>query len=302
MVLENFDAVLKKAKAVKRMRRAAVAGAADTHVIEAVLSAQKLGIAEPVLIGDKIRITELLLAQGVEAKRFSILDAQSPAQCGEMAVAQVKAGNADFIMKGMLETRDVLKPLVNKENRLHTGKTMSHVSFFEIPGVKKLMTITDGGMVINPTLAEKRDIINNAVALLCAIGYKSPSVAVLCAVETVSPKMVETTDAQALVEMNRTGEIPNCAVVGPISYDLVMSREIAQIKRYDCPHCGDFDILVVPTMACGNILGKSWVVTAGAAMAGLIVGAKVPVVLNSRGSSSVEKLYSMALAAIVSSE
>lgn len=302
MVLENFGAVLKKAKSAKRMRRVAVAGAADAHVIEAVLSAQKLGIAEPVLIGDKARIAGLLLAQGVDADGFSILDAQSPAQCGEAAVAQVKAGGADFIMKGMLETRDVLKPLVKRENQLHTGRTMSHVGFFEIPGAKKLMIITDGGMVINPTLAEKRDIINNAAALLCDIGYQNPSVAVLCAVETVNPKMVETTDAQALVEMNRAGEIPDCTVVGPISYDLVMSREIARIKRYDGPHCGDFDILITPTMTCGNILAKSWVVTAGAAMAGLIVGAKVPVVLNSRGSTSAEKLYSMALAAIVSSE
>ncbi len=300
--MKNFDAVLKRAKATGRTRRVAVAGAADAHVIEAVLSAKNLGIAEPVLIGDKAQIHTLLTAHGVDAEKLSIIEAQSPSQCGEVAVAQIKAGRADFIVKGMVETRDVLKPLVNKENQLNTGRTMSHVGFFEIPGAKKLMIITDGGMLINPTLTEKRDIINNAVSLLCAIGYKSPSVAVLCAVETVDPKMVETTDAQALVAMNRAGEIPNCTVVGPISYDLVMSREIAQIKRYDCPYCGDFDILVAPTMACGNILAKSWILTAGADMAGLIVGAKVPVVLNSRGSSATEKLYSMALAAIASPE
>lgn len=302
MVLENFDAVLKRAGDAGRTRRVAVAGAADAHVIEAVLKAQALGIAQPVLIGDTAQIRALLITQGVDAEKFVIVDAQSPVQCGELAVAQVKAGGADFIMKGMLETRDLLKPLVNKENQLHTGRTMSHVGFFEIPGAKKLMIITDGGMLINPTLTEKRDIINNAVALLRAAGYQSPNVAVLCAVETVNPKMVETTDAQALVEMNRAGEIPNCTVVGPISYDLVMSREIAQLKRYDCPHCGDFDILIAPTMACGNILAKSWMVTAGAEMAGLIAGAKVPVVLNSRGSSATEKLYSMALAAVASPE
>lgn len=302
MVLKNFDAVLKRAKAAGRTRRVAVAGAADAHVIDAALSAQNLGIAEPVLIGDKAQINTLLTARGVNSEVFSMIDAQSPTQCGEEAVAQIKVGSADFIMKGMVETRDVLKPLVHKENQLNTGRTMSHVGFFEIPGAKKLMIITDGGMLINPTLMEKRDIINNAVSLLCAIGYQNPSVAVLCAVETVDPKMVETTDAQALVEMNRVGEIPNCTVVGPISYDLVMSREIAQIKSYDCPYCGDFDILVAPTMACGNILAKSWILTAGADMAGLIIGAKVPVILNSRGSSATEKLYSMALAAIASPE
>lgn len=302
MVLENFDAVIKRAGTALRTRRVAVAGAADAHVIEAVLSAKSLGIAEPVLIGDTSGITALLDAHGAATENFSIIAAQSPAACGEAAVEQIKAGSADFIMKGMIETRDILKPLVKKENRLNTGRTMSHVGFFGIPGAKKLMVITDGGMLIAPTLEEKRDIINNAVSLLCAIGYRNPSVAVLCAVETVNPKMVETTDAQALVEMNHAGEIENCTVVGPISYDLVMSREIAQIKHYDCPYCGNFDILVAPTMACGNILAKSWILTAGADMAGLIVGAKVPVVLNSRGSSAQEKLYSMALAAISSPE
>lgn len=300
MVLENFDAVIKKAKAAERTRRVAVAGAADAHVIEAVLAAKDLGIAEPILIGDKADIVAVLTEHGASAETFCIVDAHSPIECGKLAVEQVKVGKADFIMKGMIETRDVLKPLVKKENQLHTGRTMSHVGFFGIPGAKKLMIITDGGMLIAPTLEEKRDIINNAVSLLRAIGYQKPSVAVLCAVETINPKMVETTDAQALVEMNRSGDIPDCTVVGPISYDLVMSSEIAKVKHYDCPYCGNFDILVAPTMACGNILAKSWILTAGADMAGLIAGAKVPVVLNSRGSSAQEKLYSMALAAISS--
>ena len=302
MVLEDFDGVLKRAKAAVRIRRVVVAGAADNHVIDAVLTAKNFRIAEPLLIGNKAEINVLLTAHGAVAKDFSIIDAQSTVKCGELAVEQIRLGNADYIMKGMIETRDILKPLVKKENGLYTGRTMSHVGFFGIPGAKKLMIITDGGMLIAPTLEEKRDIINNVVSLLCDIGYKNPSVAVLCAVETVNPKMVETIDAQKLVEMNRAGEIPNCTVVGPISYDLVMSREIAQIKHYDCPYCGDFDILLAPTMACGNILAKSWILTAGADMAGLVVGAKAPVVLNSRGSSSTEKLYSMALAAIASPE
>lgn len=302
MILDNFETVLKCANSVQRIRRAAVAGAADEHVIEAVLKAKQLGIVEPVLIGDREVICEMLKVHRAVAKDFLIVDAQSPTECGELAVAQIKSGNADFIMKGMVETRDVLKPLVKKENQLNTGRTMSHVAFLQIPGAKKLMIITDGGMLISPTLEEKRDIINNAVSLLCDIGYKNPKVAVLCAVEKSNPKMIETTDAQALVKMNQEGIIPNCTVVGPISYDLVMSSEIAQIKHYNCPHCGDFDILITPTMACGNILAKSWIITAGATMAGLVVGAKVPVVLTSRGSSAEEKLLSLALAAISSPE
>lgn len=300
MVLNNFDMVLQYARDIKRKKRVAVAGAADIHVLEAVLKAQNLGFIEPVLIGDRDEIGSLLNSLGIALENYEIVPANTPAQCGETAVEQVKSGNADFIMKGMVETRDVLKPLVKKENRLNTGRTISHVGFFEVPGIKKLTLITDGGMLVAPTLSEKRDIVENAVSLLCDMGYINPSVAVLCAIEKVNPKMVETTDAQALVEMNHAGDIPNCTVVGPISYDLAMSREIAKIKRYDCSHCGDFDILLVPTIACGNILAKSWIVTSGARMAGLVAGAKIPVALSSRGSTPEEKLLSLALAAIAS--
>lgn len=300
--LKDFQQVRDHIAALRRPRRAAVAGAADAHVIEAVLQARQLGIAQPLLIGNPKEIARQLEAQEANAQDFTILPAETPAACGEIAVEQVKSGAADFIMKGLVETRDVLKPLVQRQNGLNTGRTMSHVGFFEIPGAARLTIITDGGMIIAPTLDEKQDIIRNAVETLRGMGYACPTVAALCAVETQNPKMPETLDAAALAQMSQSGALPDCDVVGPISYDLAMDSESARIKRFECPHCGRFDILLAPTMTCGNILAKGLMCSAGAKMAGLIVGAKVPVVLTSRGSSSEEKLLSLAMAALAGGE
>jgi phosphate butyryltransferase len=190
---------------------------------------------------------------------------------------------------------------VKKENGLRTGKVMSHIVFFGgIPGFHKLLVQTDGGMILYPTLEDKKAIIENAVQTLRSIGYTLPKVAVLAAIEKVNPKMVETVEADALMQMNRTGELRDCVVEGPVSYDVAMSREIAEHKGYKSENCGNFDVLVVPNMNAGNILGKCFTVTCGAQMAGIVVGAKAPVVLTSRGSSAMEKFYSIALASLIS--
>jgi len=280
-------------------RKVAVAGAADRHVLEAVKEAQRMGIADPVLIGNPSEIAQLLEDMGCCIDDYEIVRADSPVECGETAVGLIKEQKADFIMKGMIDTKALLRPLVKKENGLNTGRTMTHVALNEIPGMSRLTALTDGGMIPYPTLEEKKDIIMNAVEMLRSLGYEKPSVAVLCAVEKVNPKMPETTDAEALAAMNREGMIQNCHVVGPISYDIAMSAVIAEEKKYECPYCGQFDILVTPSMVAGNLLNKSLTVSAGAMMAGVVMGAKVPVVVTSRGSTSLEKFLSLALASLI---
>ena len=298
MVYHNFGQILAKARENPLKRTAVVAGAADRHVLEAVLDAQHMGIITPVLIGDPDEISELLKELGSSGS-CEIFEANSPAECGETAVRLIKESRADFIMKGMIDTKDILKPLVRKENGLHLGRIMSHAALDEIPGMSRLTVLTDGGMIPYPTLEEKRDILINAVDMLRALGYDEPTAAVLCAIEKVNPKLIETTDAEALVEMNRNGSIPNCHVVGPISYDIAMSAAIAQEKKYDCPYCGQFDILLAPSMVAGNLLNKGLTVSAGAVMAGVVLGAKIPVVVTSRGSSATEKLLALALASLI---
>lgn len=294
----TFEEMAQAAKAHPRKRVMAVAGAADRGVLEAVLHAESEGLAEPVLVGDRGTLETLLKELGRRPSEEHIVHAD-PGQEAQRCVDIIRAGDAEILMKGMIETGALLRPVVKRENDLRTGALMSHVVFFDkIPRYRKILLQTDGGMVMYPTLEEKKGIIENAVRTLHVMGNPNPTVAVLAAVEKVNPKMPETVDADALREMNRRGEISGCVVEGPLSYDIAMSAEIARHKGYDCPYCGDFDVLLVPNMTCGNILAKSWTVTAGALMAGIVVGAKIPIILNSRGASPEEKYYSIALAAV----
>ena len=266
--------------------------------MQAVFHAQSQGIADPMLVGDEQKICALLEELGFTGRRYQLAGAapgESPAQ---LAVELITAGRADFLMKGRLDTRDLLRPVVDRANNLHIGRTMSLMAFHQLPGYHKLLVTTDGGMVPYPDLGMKRDILLNAVETLHRMGYHHPKVAVLCGIEKINPKMPETTDAAALADLNRRGDIPGCTVVGPISYDLAMSREIAAIKGYDCPHVQDFDILLVPNLAAGNILGKCITVSAGGSMSALVAGAKIPVVVTSRGATADEKFHALALAAL----
>ena len=294
----SFEDIAAAAKGNPVKRNMVVAGAADTHVLESVIQAARDGLAQPILVGESGKIRELLSALDQKPEDFWIVQA-APGEEPDKSVELIKSGDADILMKGMIDTGPMLRPLVKKENGLRTGQTMSHVVFFDrIPHYNKLLLQTDGGMVMYPTLEDKRWIIENAVSTLHKMGNPNPSVAVLAAIEKVNPKMIETVDAQRLKQMNLSGEITGCTIEGPISYDVAMSARIARHKGFNCPYCGDFDVLVVPNMTCGNILAKSWIVTAGAMMAGIIVGAKVPVVMTSRGASAEEKFYSIALAAV----
>ncbi len=277
----------------------AVASAADAHVLEAVVQAHQKGIAQAILLGDAGRISEILRALSSDPADYWICPAADPQEAGKKAVELVRDGEANFLMKGMMETRDLLKPVVNKENKLHTGRVMSHVAFNQLPNYPKLLINTDGGMVISPTLEEKKGILENAVEALHALGYALPKVAVLAGVEKVNPKMPETVDAAALQQMNQNGEITGCIVKGPLSYDIAISGQVAQEKHFDCPEAGDFDVLLQPCLAAGNILGKCWSYTAGSIMAGVIMGAKVPIILTSRSAPALEKFYAIAIASLV---
>ena len=302
MEYTSFQQILEAVSKNPRKSRVAVAGAGNDHVLESVFQAEELGLVTPVLIGDEDRIRTLTREMGKDPDHYRIIASGAGEECGQAAVDLIREGEADYIMKGLLETREVLKPLVNKANGLHTGRTMSHMAFDEVPGFRKLVILTDGGMIPHPTLEEKRDIIINAVSVLRSMGYERPKVAILCGVEKVNPKMPETVDAEALVGMARDGVIRDCDIAGPISYDLVVDKESARIKGFDPELSGEFDILVPPSLAAGNILNKCLTLTAGGKMAGLVVGAKVPVVVTSRGSSSEEKLLSLAVASLVTQQ
>jgi len=297
MELKNFQELIAKVQNNDSKKRVAVAAAHDEHTLEAVFRAVKDKLVEPVLIGDKEKIKKILKNLNVEFDEDSIISTNSDQEAAEKTVELINENKADFIMKGKLQTGDLLKAVVNKEKGLRTGKVMSHVAILEVPTYHKLISITDGGMMMYPDVEEKKQIIENAVDVFLAMGYECPKVAVLAAVETVNPKMPETVDADMLKKMNQEGKIKNCLVEGPISVDLTLNKESAEIKGFDSPVTGDADILIAPNITTGNIMSKAILELAHGKMAGMIVGAKVPVVLTSRGATSEEKYLSLVLSA-----
>lgn len=297
MTYRNFSEMTDRLQKQERIKKVAVASAQDQHALEAVLQARRDRIVEPVLVGDREKISALLEQLGEDPEGFQIVTADSDAVAAATAVRLIREGKADFLMKGKLATADLLKAVVEKETGLRMGSIMSHLAIHEIPGYHKLLGITDGGMVLSPTLEEKKKLIENAIAVFHNLGCETPKVAVLAAVETVNPKMPETVDAEALKKMNQAGTLPGCIVEGPISYDLTMSKESAEIKGFQSPVTGDADLLLVPDIAAGNILGKALAYSAGSKMAGMIIGAKVPIVLTSRGATAEEKYLSLVLSA-----
>lgn len=297
MVINNFNQLIKKVSNFEETRKVAVVVAEDEHTLEAVFKANKKRIVDPILIGNKEKIKEILDRKNYILNDEFIIGVENDRDAAYKAVELVNMNKADFIMKGKIQTADLLRAVVDKEKGIRTDRLMSHFAILEIPTYHKLLVITDGGMVMYPSLEEKKQIIQNAVDVMLSLDYKEPKIGVLTAVEKVNPKMPETVDAAELKEMNENGEIKNCIVEGPISYDLSMNKESAETKGFHSPVVGDVDILLTSNITAGNTLAKSLIYSGNSKMAGFIVGAKVPVVLTSRGSSTEEKYLSLVLSA-----
>lgn len=299
MDVKNFAQIEERVRRSGRKFRVAVVNAGDPHSLEAILLAAEQGVAQPVLVGDREKITSILAGMGKTVPPGDIFDASDAADAVAKAVELVSAGKADFLMKGKLETPVLLKGVTNPANGLNSGKTMSALFLAEIPGYHKLLAIVDGGMLTYPSLEQKRALIENTAAAMRALGCDKPMVGVLACIEKVNPKMPETVEAAQLKQMNQEGEITGCVVEGPISYDCAMSADSAREKGFDSPVVGRCDILIAPNIHAANIVSKALTVTCGAQSAGCILGAKCPVVMSSRGSSPEEKCRSVLLAAAI---
>ena len=298
-MLRNFADVL---QAVKELppRKVAVAVAQDDAVLEAIQGAREQGIADFILVGDKEKILALASTANINLEGLEIVHQPDDRQAAYDAVALVSGGRADVLMKGLINTSDLLKAVLDKEVGLRTGRVLSHAAVFEIPGFDRLINITDGGMNIAPTLQQKADIIQNSVALAKAMGISPAKVAVLAAVEVINPDMPATLDAAALAKMADRGQIKGAIVDGPLALDNAVSLEAAKHKGITSPVAGQADILLVPTIEVGNALGQSTMYFAKGKMAGLILGAAKPVVVTSRADSYEGKILSIALGALLS--
>ncbi|BCV23485.1 bifunctional enoyl-CoA hydratase/phosphate acetyltransferase [Gelria sp. Kuro-4] len=293
--MKNFQEVISQARAQGPVR-VAVAQAADPEVLTAIIEAKKVGIAEGVLVGDPKGISDLLADLNEDPTTYTIVQATSSDDCAKQAVALVNSGEADVLMKGLLQTATFLRPVLDKEKGLRTGRLISHASVFEWTGKEKLLIVTDCAINITPDLQQKKSILENGIQLAQALGIETPCVAVICALELVNPDMPETLDAAALAKMADRGEIKNAVVDGPLAFDNAVSEEAAAHKGIASPVAGKVDILLMPDMKTGNVIHKSFVHCAHFKGAAVVIGARAPLIATSRSDSADTKLNSLAVA------
>lgn len=300
-MIRNFNDVLKFAKE-RGPKTIAIACAQDPEVLRAIDDANKMGIANAILVGDKEKIEEIAKDQTIDLSKYEVIDIKDLSEASLKAVELVSSGKAHIVMKGLVDTSIILKAVLNAEVGLRTGNVLSHVAVFDVLGYDRLFFVTDAAMNIAPDLNGKKQIIENAVKVAQSLDIDEPKVAVLCAKEKVNPKMPATVDAAELQKMNENGEIKGCLVGGPFALDNAVSPEAAKLKGIKHPVAGNADILMVPTIEAGNVLYKSLVFLADTKNAGIIVGAKAPIVLTSRADNEESKLNSIALGVLMAAK
>ena len=281
----------------------AVAAAEDEDVLGALKQASMDNIVEPILIGDKKAIIEICEKLDYKINHDEIIETTSLEESAKKAVELVVEKKAHFLMKGLLDTSILLKAVLNKETGLRTENLISHVMLYDVPSYHKLLILTDGGMNIAPSVKEKAMIIKNAHEVAKSLGIETTKVAVIAAKEKPNEKMPATMDARELQDMCNNNEFGDGIIVeGPLAVDLALSSEAAKVKNFKSEISGDVDIIAVPFIEVGNALGKSLTYLAGATSAGIIMGAKVPIVLVSRADDFETKLYSIALGSHIASK
>ena len=297
MRFSGFESLLDRAKSLGRAK-VAVAAAADKEVLEAIKLAEKEGLIIPILVGDVLEIKRLAKEIGFSLKGVELIHEPSPEAVAHKAVDAVVDGQAHFLMKGLINSADFLRAVLRPVRGLRTGRLLSHLSAFQVPGFSRMLFVTDGGMNIAPNLAQKKEILENSLLYLKGIGMDSVNVIVLTANEVANPKMPATMDAQALAEMSRAGEFPGAIVEGPLALDGAVSAAALKHKGICSQINGEVDLFLVPSIEVGNVLGKSMVYFAGATMAGILLGAQVPIVFTSRNDTPRSKFMALAMAAL----
>jgi phosphate acetyltransferase len=297
-VHEKYDRLLDQAKALAPLPTAVV-HPCDQSSLAAAVDAARIGILAPLLVGPGARIKAIAEKFGLDLAGLEIVEAPHSHGAAARAVELVREGRAGALMKGSLHTDELLGEVVKRETGLRTARRISHCFIMDAPGYAEALIITDAAVNIAPTLEEKTDIVQNAIDLARALGVVEVRVAILSAIETVNPKIPSTIEAAALCKMADRGQITGGTLDGPLALDNAISAEAASIKGIRSPVAGRANVLVVPDLEAGNMLAKSLSFLAGADAAGIVLGARVPIILTSRADSVTTRLASCAVAALV---
>ena len=286
MELESFEGILERVPKMSRPMRVILAGSDGENMIKGLFAAQEKGIAQPVLVGDRARTMTVLERFGLEREPYTMVDTPPGHNITQAAIDTLNAGGGDVLMRGNIPTR--------------TDRLMSHVSLASLPEYPKLLALSDMTVIIKPNMSQKKEIIRNTADALKAFGYENPKLALLSLVEKVTFHMQDTVEAQRLVAEQKQRPFADCELWGPIAYDLILSKEAARLKDYDCPYSGGgFDGIIAPDLSTANVLVKSWLIHAHAVTCGAVVGARVPIALTSRSADEEETYLSIVFCAVL---
>ena len=295
---QRYQRLVATAKSLEPMITA-VAHPCDQSSLEGAIKAAEMGLIRPILIGPKAKIAGVAQEFKLDISPYECVDVPHSHAAAAKAVEIVREGRAEALMKGSLHTDELMGAVVQRETGLRTNRRLSHCFVMDVPALDQALIITDAAVNIFPTLQDKVDIIQNAIDLAHALGRTSPKVAILSAMETVNPSVPSTIEAAALCKMADRGQITGGILDGPLALDNAIDLTAAKIKKIDSPVAGQADILVVPDLEAGNMLAKSLTFMAGADAAGIVLGARVPIILTSRADSLIARLASCAVAALV---
>ena len=277
----------------------AVAHPCDESSLRGAVEAAELGILQPVLVGPRARIEAVAAQFQLDVSRYELVDAPHSHAAADLAVQLAREGKAEMLMKGSLHTDELMAAVVRRDSGLRTGRRISHCFIMDVPEIDRVVIITDAAVNIFPTLEDKVHIVQNAIDLAVALGLQEPKVAILSAMETVNPQVPSTIEAAALCKMAERGQITGGILDGPLALDNAIDLGAARIKKIHSPVAGRADILMVPDLEAGNMLAKSLSFMADADAAGIVIGARVPIILTSRADSVETRLASCAVAALV---
>lgn len=291
----KYERMLTKCKNLKPVPTAVV-HPCEESALSGAIEAANLGLIIPILIGPRDKIEATAKSAGIDASKYQIVDTPHSHASAVKAVELVREAQAELLMKGSLHTDELMAAVVSREGGLRTARRISHVFVMDVPTYHKVLFVTDGAINIAPTLEDKADICQNAIDLIIALGLKKPKVAILSAVETVTSKMPATIEAAALCKMAERGQITGAILDGPLAFDNAISKRAAETKGIRSLVAGDPDILLAPDLEAGNILAKQLSFLANADSAGLVLGARVPIILTSRADSVRSRIASCGVA------
>lgn len=302
MAVKSFEQVVEKAKASGEKNRVVIAGADCENVLLGAFRAQDEGFADLVLVGETGKILPLLYNLGLQEKPYRIVETYPGDNVTQIAIELINKGEGDILMRGNVQTREFLMPLLDKRNNLRTNRLLTHIDLVSMPEYPKLIAIGDVTVTIEPNLNQKKDIIRNMVDTLRYVEDETPNIALLALVEQTSFHMKDTIDAHELVLEHERHPIADCNLAGPIAYDLILSKEAARLKNYDCEYCGDFDGIVAPSLLAGNLIVKGWQAHAHAQTCGVVIGAKIRVAITSRSDAPEVAYNSLAFCTVLPKE